>query len=81
MTNENKNEPLQKSEETQQDTPTDVLSNENNGEPESDENILDLTDDREYPNQINMLREISHIYQHLTPSNKKIVRLSIARTA
>jgi hypothetical protein len=44
-----------------------------------EDDVIDLTDSREYPNQKNMLRDIAHIYQHLTPANKKLVRLVIAR--
>lgn len=46
-----------------------------------EENILELTDTNEYPNQIAILNEIDKLFSMLNPSNKKVVRLSIARGA
>lgn len=48
-------------------------------EQNTEDLVIDLTDDKEYPNQKHLLRDIAHIYQHLTPENKKIVRFTIAR--
>lgn len=80
MTNENKEETLQESSDSQ-------LASQNDSqvvkeEPSLEEGtVVELTDNKEYPNQLEILRNISHLYQNLNPANKKIVRLTITRNS
>ena len=47
-----------------------------NGDPNT---VIDLTDNRNYIDQKEILNNIRILYDHLTPANKTLVRLTITR--